>query len=200
MSTITKGTITSNTNNDRYGYTFDSIYSTMLKPQIYGEYIKRFGKGVGLLEFLYLTGSTVSVAGPSKTVWEEGSLTKLVKLNGAIATQNAGVDITFSLDAAEFDANHHCYLNINDIIIIPAEYIEEGGVAATIPHGYQVVSVDDVTQDDVKNIKNLKYVNIDIYENYKDKILNESLIYETSKIEYVRVPNIISNGINDGKF
>ncbi len=147
MSTITKGTITSNTNNDRYGYTFDSIYSTMLKPQIYGEYIKRFGKGVGLLEFLYLTGSTVSVAGPSKTVWEEGSLTKLVKLNGAIATQNAGVDITFSLDAAEFDANHHCWLNINDIIIIPAEYIEEGGVAATIPHGYQVVSVDDVTKD-----------------------------------------------------
>lgn len=57
--------------------------------------------------------------------------------------------------------------------------------------GFEDIS-DDVTQDDVKNIKNLKYVNIDIYENYKDKILNESLIYETSKIEYVRVPNIIS--------
>ena len=33
--------------------------------------------------------------------------------------------------------------------------------------GFEDIS-DDVTQDDVKNIKNLKYVNIDIYENYKE--------------------------------
>jgi len=114
----------------------------MLKPQIYGEYIKRFGKGVGLLEFLYLTGATVNVAGSSKTVWEEGSLTKLVKINGEIAVAAAGVDITFSLDAAEFDANGYCYLNTNDQIVIPAEYIEEGGVPATIPHLYQVTGND----------------------------------------------------------
>lgn len=148
MSTVTKGTITSPTNNVRYGYQFDSIYNTMLKPQIYGEYIKRFGKGVGLLEFLYLAGQTVNVAGSSKTVWEEGSLTKLVKLKGAIAAVGAGVDITFSLDADEFDANHSVYLNINDIIVIPAEYIEEGGVPATIPHLYQVISQTDATADD----------------------------------------------------
>lgn len=142
MSTITPGTISSNTNNQRYGYSFDSIYNTMLKPQIYGDYIKYYGKGVGLLEMLYLTGATVTVAGPSKTVWEEGSLTKLVKLHGAIAVKGAGVDITFSLDAAEFDANHASYLNTNDIIVIPAEYIEEGGVPAIIPHEYQVISND----------------------------------------------------------
>lgn len=148
MSTVTKGTITSPTNNDRYGYQLDSIYNTMLKPQIYGEYIKRFGKGVGLLEFLYLAGQTVNVAGSSKTVWEEGSLTKLVKLNGAIAAVAAGADITFSLDADEFDANHSVYLNLNDIIVIPAEYIEEGGVPATIPHLYQVISQTDATADE----------------------------------------------------
>lgn len=142
MSTIVPGTILSNTNNQRYGYSFDSIYNTMLKPQIYGEYIKYYGKGVGLLEMLYLTGATVTVAGDHKTVWEEGSLTKLVKLNGPIVVKGPGVDITFSLDAAEFDTNHASYLNTNDIILIPAEYIEEGGIPAIIPHEYQVVSND----------------------------------------------------------
>lgn len=142
MSTTVPGTISSNTNNARYGYQFDSIYNTMLKPQIYGDYIKYYGKGVGLLEFLYLTGATVNIAGNSKTVWEEGSLTKLVTLNGAIAAQAAGVDITFSLAAGEFDANHAVYLNTNDIIVIPAEYIEEGGTPAIIPHLYQVTGND----------------------------------------------------------
>lgn len=142
MSTITPGTISSNTNNQRYGYSFDSIYNTMLKPQIYGDYIKYYGKGVGLLEMAYLAGTTVNIAGPSKTVWEEGSLTKLVEIEGAIAIAGAGVDITFSLAAGEFDANHARYVNINDIIVIPAEYIEEGGVPATIPHLYQVISED----------------------------------------------------------
>ncbi len=142
MSTITLGTISSTTNNQRYGYSFDSIYNTMLKPQIYGDYIKYYGKGVGLLEMAYLAGTTVNIAGSSKTVWEEGSLTKLVKLNGAIAAAAAGADITFSLDAAEFDANHASYLNTHDQIVIPAEYIEEGGVPATIPHLYQVTGND----------------------------------------------------------
>jgi hypothetical protein len=142
MSTVVPGTILSNTNNQRYGFSFDSIYNTMLKPQIYGDYIKYYGKGVGLLEMLYLTGATVNIAGPHKTVWEEGSLTKLVKLNGPIAIKGPGVDITFSLDAAEFDANHACYLNTNDIIVIPAEYIEEGGTPAIIPHEYQITGND----------------------------------------------------------
>ena len=141
MSTVTKGTILSNTNNQRYGYSFDSIYNTMLKPQIYGEYIKYYGKGVGLLEMAYLAGNTINLAGPSKTVWEEGSLTKLVELSVPIAIQNAGVDITFSLAATEYTGTSR-YVNINDIIVIPAEYIEEATVPATIPHLYQVISED----------------------------------------------------------
>ena len=142
MSTITKGTISSNTNNQRYGYSFDSIYNTMLKPQIYGEYLKYYGGGVGMLGLSHLAGTVTTVAGASKTVWEEGSYNKLIELNGAIAVQVAGVDITFSLAAGEFDANHAVYLNTNEIVVIPAEYIEEGGVASTIPHGYQVTGND----------------------------------------------------------
>ena len=142
MSTVTKQAVLSTTNNQRYGYSFDSIYNTMLKPQIFRDYIKYYGPGIGVLGWKYLMGETVNIAGSSTIVWEEGSYTKLVKLNGAIAVAAAGADITFSLDAAEYDANHACYLNTNEIIVIPAEYIEEGGVPATIPHGYQVTGND----------------------------------------------------------
>ena len=100
---------------------------------------------VGVLVFLGLStlaGNTINIAGNSKTAYEEGSYTKLVELNGAIAPAGAGVDITFRLAATEYDANGACYLNTNEIIVIPAEYMTEGGVASTIPHGYQVTGND----------------------------------------------------------
>jgi len=142
MSTVVPGTILSPTNNQRYGYSFDSIYNTMLKPQIFSDYIKYYGGGVGMLGLAYLAGTTVNIAGPSKTVWEEGSYTKLIELNGAIAIAAQGVDITFRLAAAEYDANGAVYLNTNEIVVIPAEYMEESGVPSTIPHGYQVTGND----------------------------------------------------------
>jgi len=144
MSTVTKQPVLSPTNNQRYGYSFDSIYNTMLKPQIYGDYIKYYGGGIGMLGLAYLAGTTVNIAGPSKTVWEEGSFTKLVTTVGAIAPVGAGVDITFRLAATEYSADglNSCYLNTNEILVIPAEYMTEGGVNSTIPHGYQVTGND----------------------------------------------------------
>ena len=103
----------------------------MLKPQIYGEYIKYYGKGVGLLEMAYLAGNTINLKGPTLTVWEEGSLTKLVKISGPIVVKGAGVDILFSLDAAEFSGTSR-YVNINDQIVIPAEYMPDLPVGETL--------------------------------------------------------------------
>jgi len=142
MSTIVKGTVTSNTVNSRYGYQFDSIYNTMLKPQVYADYVKYYGKGIGLLEFAYLTGATTNIKGNILTLWAEGSLTKLVKLHGAINPVAMGNNITFSLDAAEFDANGNCYLNLNDVIVIPAFYMQDTATQSIMPHQYQVVSHD----------------------------------------------------------
>jgi hypothetical protein len=116
-------------------------------PQIWGELIKYYGPNIGLLEFAVMQGATVPIAGPTKTVWEEGSLVKLVKLDGDIGITNAGDDITFSLAADEFDVNHKCYLAVNDQIVIPAYYIEEDGAQSIVPAIYQVLKVDDVTQD-----------------------------------------------------
>lgn len=143
MSTTTLGTISSNTKNVRYGYQFDSIYNTMLKPQIYGDYLRYYGKGVGLLEFLYINGQTTNIKGNTTTYWAEGSLTKLVEIEGAIAIAAEGADITFALAAGEYDANGNCYLNTNDIIVIPAYYIEEPtGTQSIMPAEYQITGND----------------------------------------------------------
>jgi len=133
MSTITNNPILSNTKTERYGAIWSSVYD-MLKPQIWQELVPYFGKGVGLAEFAHIMGATVNIAGPTKTVYEEGSIYKLVALAaGGIGVTGEGVDITFSLAAAEFDANDKGYLAENDIVVIPAYYLEEDGDKSVSP-------------------------------------------------------------------
>ena len=147
MSTLVKGTISSNTYNTPYNSVWASLYDTdMQVPQIWGEIIKYYGPGVGLLEWIYAANAIVPIAGPSKTLFEEGSLVKLVEIGAAdIAVQNAGVDITFGLAVGEFTGTDTCYLSLHDIVVIPAEYIEINNVESTKPELYQVT---DVSADD----------------------------------------------------
>jgi hypothetical protein len=101
MSTITNNPILSNAKQVRYGAVWSSVYD-MLKPQIWQELVKYYGAGVGLAEFAHIMGATVNIAGPHKTVYEEGSPYKLVTLGiGGIAITAEGVDITFNLYASE---------------------------------------------------------------------------------------------------
>ncbi|MFH1348416.1 MAG: hypothetical protein ABIH58_02160, partial [Patescibacteria group bacterium] len=146
MSTLVKGTIASNTLNTPYDSIWASIYDLdMQVPQIWGELIKYYGPGVGLLEWLYAANAIVPVAGPSKTLFEEGSLVKLVEIAGDIAVTAEGGNGHLHLAATEFTGTDSCYLSLNDIVVIPAEYIEISGVQATKPELYQVttVSADD---------------------------------------------------------
>ena len=149
MSTLVKGTIASNTLNTPYDSIWASIYdlNMMQVPQIWGELIKYYGPGVGLLEWIYAANAIVPVAGPTKRLFEEGSLTKLVQIGLVdIAVQNVdGGNITFGLPAAEFTGTDSCYLSLHDIIVIPAEYIEINSVDSTKSENYQIinVSVDD---------------------------------------------------------
>jgi hypothetical protein len=148
MSTVNTQALLSTTNDAVYGAGWNTVYDAMNVPQIWQELVKYYGPNIGLLEFAVMQGATVPIAGPTKTVWEEGSLVKLVKLNGEIAITAEGDNITFSLDADEFSANHNCYLAVHDQIVIPAYYIEEDGAQSIVPAIYQVLSVDDVTLDE----------------------------------------------------
>ena len=142
MSTLVKGTISSNTLNTPYDSVWASIYDTdMQVPQIWSELVKYYGEGVGLLEWLYAANAIVPIAGPHKTLFEEGSLTKLVTIAGDIAVTAEGGNGHLHLAATEFTGTDSCYLSANDIVVIPAEYIEISGVQATKPELYQVTLV-----------------------------------------------------------
>jgi hypothetical protein len=57
MSTTSSPAIVSNTINTGYTSVWASLYDTdMLVPQIWGEIVKLYGPGIGLLEFLYMAG------------------------------------------------------------------------------------------------------------------------------------------------
>jgi len=142
MSTLVKGTIASNTFNTPYDSIWASLYDLdMQVPQVWGELIKYYGPGVGLLEWIYAANAIVPVAGPHKTLFEEGSLVKTVEIAGAIATTLEGGNGHLHLAATEFTGTDTCYLSLNDIVVIPAEYIQISNVAATKPELYQVTAV-----------------------------------------------------------
>jgi len=146
MSVLVPGTISSNTYNTGYNSIWASLYDTdMQVPQIWGEIIKYYGPGVGLLEFIYMANAIVPVAGPTKTLFEEGSLIKGVELFDAIAVTGApGVDAVAHLAATEFTGTDTCYLSLNDAVVIPPQYLEVDGDPATKPEVFQVT---DVTAD-----------------------------------------------------
>jgi hypothetical protein len=125
----------------------------MQVPQIWGEIVKRYGAGIGILEFLYMTGAIVPLAGPTKKVFEEGSLVKTVELGAASGTFGEGADIHLHLADTEFVSNYVSYLALHDQVVIPAKYIEISGVKATKPEIYQVTSI-------TPGIKNLQEYNL----------------------------------------
>jgi len=143
MSTVVTQPILSNTIGDGvYGQQWNTIYDAMNVPQVWKELVKYYGPNIGLLEFAIMQGATVPIAGATKTVWEEGSLVKLVELDGTIPVTAADTNITFRLADTEYDANHRSYLEVGDQIVIPAYYLEDNGAQALKPEMYQVISYD----------------------------------------------------------
>jgi hypothetical protein len=149
MSTLSKPAVTSNTLNTGYNSQWASLYDTdgtvnMQVPQIWGEIVKRYGPGIGLLEFLYMTGSIIPIAGPTKKVFEEGSFVKTVETAGASGIVAAGGVWTLHLAAAEFGGTtDNAYLSPKDQVIVPAKYIETPtGTQSTRPSRWQVLSAD----------------------------------------------------------
>jgi hypothetical protein len=137
MASITYSQASANITSDVYDATWASLYSIMDKPQVWRELIQRFGKGIGMLDFLHFTGQTKNVKGNSLTVFEEGAPHKPIKLGAAISTGSAGADISVKLDSTEYDNNNNYYLAVGDNIIIPSAYQPTG---VKEPRHYRVMS------------------------------------------------------------
>ena len=140
MSTTSSPAIVSNTINTGYTSVWASLYDTdMLVPQIWGEIVKLYGPGIGLLEFLYMAGSIVPIAGPTKKLFEELSLVRTVTSEGASGAVAAGVAWTLHLSTADFSGTtDNAYLGKNDIVVVPAKYVTKNGVKVTKPSLWQV--------------------------------------------------------------
>lgn len=144
MSTTSSPAVLSNTLNTGYNSVWASLYDTdMQVPQIWGEIVKLYGPGIGLLEFLYMAGSIVPIAGPTKKLFEELSLVKTVATEGASGAVAAGAAWTLHLALAEFGGTtDNSYLSKNDIIVVPAKYVTKNSVKVTKPSLWQVTAVD----------------------------------------------------------
>jgi hypothetical protein len=129
MSTTSSPAVLSNTINTGYNSVWASLYDTdMLVPQIWGEIVKLYGPGIGLLEFLYMAGSTVAVAGPTKKLFEELSLVRLVTTEGASGAVAPGAAWTLHLSTADFSGTtDNAYLSVKDIVVVPAKYVTKSG-------------------------------------------------------------------------
>jgi hypothetical protein len=144
MSTTSAPAVLSNTLNTGYNSVWASLYDTeMLVPQIWGEIVKLYGPGIGLLEFLYMAGSIVPIAGTSKKLFEELSLVKTIELEEATGAVAAGGALTLHLAVGEFGGTtDNSYLSTKDSVVIPAKYITKNGVKATKPSIWQVTTQD----------------------------------------------------------
>jgi hypothetical protein len=129
--------VQSNTVQRGYTQGFNSLYQAMLKPQIFGELIDLYGKGLGIFDMLYFAGNTIDVKGHKQTVWSQGAIQKPITLEGTIAVGSAGADITFEVADAEY-TDGKTFLSVGDAIFIPEEYLAAGTTNG--PAKYQIMS------------------------------------------------------------
>jgi hypothetical protein len=140
----TNQAVSSNTVTAGYNKNFNTIYDAMLKPQIFGELIDLYGKGLGIFDMLYFAGNTIDVKGHKQTVWSQGAIQKPITLLGTIATGVAGADHTFKIATTDYDTNYKTFLAVKDAILIPEAYM---GSTSNGPAKYQVVSKSGTTND-----------------------------------------------------
>jgi hypothetical protein len=134
---VTYSPMASNTVQVPYDATWNSLYNTMLEPQIWPELYQKFGYLPGLFDFLHFSGQEKDIKGSSMKTFEEGSIEKPIKLGSAISTGNAGAYISITLDSTEYDANDSYYLRVGDDVIIPSKYQPTG---VKEPRRYRVQS------------------------------------------------------------
>jgi len=136
--------VKSNTVTAGYNQQFNSLYDAMLKPQIFGELIDLYGKGLGIFDMLYFANNTIDIKGHKQTVWSQGAIQKPITLSLAISTGAAGADVTFKVSTTEYDTNYKTYLQVKDAILIPESYM---GTTSNGPAKYQITSKSGSTND-----------------------------------------------------
>lgn len=115
---------TGNTVTAAFAEQWRSIYDLEFPPQVWQQWYNKYGKGIGIFDWLAIAGQTFNVKSNSITAFEDGAQIRPVKINGTIATMtSAGDAVTFYLDSTEYDDNNDTYLRVGDTIVVPSLYM-----------------------------------------------------------------------------
>jgi hypothetical protein len=99
-------------------------YTDIKMPDIKKKTVDLYGQDFGLLEITELMGNTYDMPNDTFSFYEQDSLERLITIGGAgITTGALGADITFTLDAADYDARGNAYLREGDAILVPKAYL-----------------------------------------------------------------------------
>lgn len=135
---VTPVALRSNTIGGPVDVGLDTIYAFQLEPQIMGELIKLYGRGIGLHEILSFGGNTIDIASHEYEVHAQGSILNYITLAAAITVVGAGANIAVTVTDGVANGN---LLQVNDIVLIPGEYVD--AAVSTSPAKYQVTVVTD---------------------------------------------------------
>ena len=120
-----------------YGAQFLSLHSVMQKDQYLPDLYRTYGRAFDVLDFFWMVSKPGLVKNRTVKLWEIGNIKSNITTSTAIATGAAGADITFKINANDYDTNGNPAVRIHQIVYIPQSYQP---TAINIRQNYQVVS------------------------------------------------------------
>jgi hypothetical protein len=121
---------------------WQSLYSFEKVPQVWKKIYKQYGHLFDVFDWIDLMGETIDIKGETLSIFEQYAYERLITIGtGGISTGAAGADITFTLDAADYDAQNNGPLNPGSAILIPGAYTAD----TSQDYLYRVMSEDGGT-------------------------------------------------------
>lgn len=124
-----------------YDINVNSLYDLDLPPQVFQQIYEQYGpRSYGMFDFLAMVGNEVDITNDELILFELPALRRSIKIGSEISTGAAGVDITFTLAADQYNTNNAGPLRIGDSIYIPPRYVEINGASVRLDAEYQVTA------------------------------------------------------------
>ena len=130
---------TSYASGGQYSDLWQSIYNLELVPKVWKTIYKQYGHLFDIFDFIDMNGQTIQLDGSTLKIFEQYALKKLVTIGtGGIATGALGADITFTMDAGDYDTMNNSVLMVGDSILIPGLYTAD----TSTDQLYRIMSYD----------------------------------------------------------
>lgn len=127
-----------------FGSAWATKNSAIIKPEVRKTLYEKYGKGIGMADFIRMKGSVEDVPNQTITILQKESPIATVTTSGEISTNSAGEAITFKIATTDYDTGYKHPLVTGTDILIPAAYQYSG---CRIPRAYRIMSSSGSTND-----------------------------------------------------